>query len=106
MENTPTGLADDLPRVLATYKKCPKPRSVNYFVQQLNFDPDSIKSNQGCFRSVGSVPEGVRYSRYSMGILRCEAPHNSRVGGLGRKGGRHPPQEIQGGVWGGRSLLQ
>ena len=30
------------------------------------------------------------YSRYSMGSLRGEAPHNSRVGGLG-EGGSPPP---------------
>ena len=39
----------------------------------------------------GSV---FRYSRYSMGSLRGEAPHNSRVGGLGERR-LSSPQEIQ-----------
>ena len=57
---------------------------------------------QGCFRSVGSVPEGVRYSRYSMRSFRGEALHNSRVGGLEVRAAASPPQEMLVGL-GGRS---
>ena len=43
MENTPTGHADDLPTMLGIFKNAPKSRSVNLFVQQLDFDPNLIK---------------------------------------------------------------
>ena len=60
-------------------------------------------SNLARLLSVGRFGSGrgsvFRYSRYSMGSLRGEAPHNSRVGGSG--GGRQPsPPGNAGGVWG------
>jgi hypothetical protein len=41
-----------------------------------------------------------RYSRYSIGSLRGEAPHNSWVGEVRRGRRQPPPQEMQGEVWG------
>ena len=59
--------------------------------------------------SVGRFGSGrgsvFRYSRYSMGSLRGEAPHNSRVGGAGgREAAALPPQEMQGGSGGGDAV--
>ena len=42
MENTLTVRADDLPSILGILKQDPKSRSVNDFLQQLDFDPNSI----------------------------------------------------------------
>ena len=43
MENTPMVRADDLPSILAIFKNNPNSRSVNKSLQQLDFDPNSIK---------------------------------------------------------------
>ena len=43
MENSPTVCADDLPTILGIVKNDPKSRSVNNSLQQLDFDPNSIK---------------------------------------------------------------
>ena len=43
MENTPTVCADNLPTILGIFKNEPKSRSVNNSLQQLDFDPNSIK---------------------------------------------------------------
>ena len=53
--------------------------------------------------SVGRFGSGrgsvFRYSWYSMGSLRREAPHNSRVGSLGERAAALSPQESrEGGV--------
>jgi hypothetical protein len=41
--NTPTVWADDLPTILAFFKKYKTSRSVNNSLQRLDFDPNSIK---------------------------------------------------------------
>lgn len=41
--NTPTVCADDLFTILGIFKRDPKSRSVNKFLQQLDFDPNNIK---------------------------------------------------------------
>ena len=43
MENAPTGHADDLPRILGIFRNYSKSRSVNIFVQQLDFTPNCIE---------------------------------------------------------------
>ena len=54
--------------------------------------------------SVGRFGSGMgsafRYSWYSMGSLRSEAPHSSRVEGSGGQGGSPPTQEMPGGLGG------
>jgi hypothetical protein len=44
MENTPTGCADDLPTILAIFKKYQKSRSVNMFSPAAVFGPKQHKS--------------------------------------------------------------
>ena len=43
MQNTSSGRADDLPTVLRTFKNDPKLRSVNHFLERLDFGPNCIK---------------------------------------------------------------
>ena len=43
MENTPMGCADDLSTIMGIYKNDSKSKSVHNSLQQLDFDPDSIK---------------------------------------------------------------
>ena len=43
MENTPLVCADELPSILGMVNKYPKSRSVNNFLQRLDFDPNSMK---------------------------------------------------------------
>ena len=43
MENTPTGCGDDLLTILGIFKNDPKSRSVNIFVQLLDFLPNSLE---------------------------------------------------------------
>ena len=56
MENTPTGCADDLPSILGIFPNDPKSRSVNNSLQQLNFNPNSIKN---CVTSQSSAQTGA-----------------------------------------------
>ena len=43
MEDIPMECTDDLSIILGNYKHDPKSRSVNSFLQQLDFDPNSAK---------------------------------------------------------------
>ena len=45
MENTPTVCTDDLPTIPEILYNDPKSRSVRNFLQQLDFDPNSIQKN-------------------------------------------------------------
>ena len=45
MESTPMGCADDLLRFFGIFTNDPESRSVNIFVERLDFDPNSIKDS-------------------------------------------------------------